>query len=248
MKTELEPLHKLVSDPADSVDESVDGNRSADTIAASYIAQVETDVLRRPMPIWKRALDIIGVAILVPILIVPLLCVAIYIKLVSRGPIFFVQSRLGYGGADFAIFKFRTLHVVEGGRESEHRAYVASHAGVDGPVAKPDHSSNCIPGGAFLRATSIDELPQLINVLFGSMSLVGPRPDVLCREDYSPQQLRRFEVQPGMTGLWQVSGKNELSFDEMIQLDIRYIEERSLLRDIGIMLKTVKVLLTERNG
>lgn len=248
MKTELEPRQEMGSASADVIAESLRGEFRSKTVLPSLIGQQATHILRRRRPIWKRALDLAGVAILFPILFLPLLCVAIYIKLVSRGPVFFIQSRLGYGGDDFAIFKFRTMHVVEGGRDSEHRAYVASHSGCDSPVAKPDHSDSYIPGGALLRATSIDELPQLINVLLGSMSLVGPRPDVLRREDYSPEQLRRFEVQPGMTGLWQVSGKNELSFEEMIRLDVRYIEERSFLRDIGIILKTVKVLLTERNG
>lgn len=192
-------------------------------------------------------MDIVGVILLAPILAVPMLFVALYIRLVSRGPVLFVQSRLGHGGEYFPIFKFRTMHVVPGGREEEHRAYVASHADSDAPIAKPDHSGSLIPGGSFLRAASIDELPQLLNVLRGEMSLVGPRPDVLHREDYTAEQLRRFEVHPGMTGLWQVSGKNELSFEEMISLDLKYAAQPTIQLDLWILMKTVAVLLWERN-
>jgi lipopolysaccharide/colanic/teichoic acid biosynthesis glycosyltransferase len=210
-------------------------------------ASISADIPRiekRGTPAWKRGLDLVGVAMALPLLTPLLMAVAIYIRLVSRGPVFFVQERVGYGGEDFRIFKFRTMHVSEVSRDETHRDYVAN---LDGELKKPDYKSDLIPGGDLLRKLSIDELPQLFNVLLGNMSLVGPRPDVLRLQDYQPDQLRRFEVLPGMTGLWQVSGKNRLTFQQMVDLDIRYIETRSLARDLKILARTVSVLLFERN-
>ena len=132
-------------------------------------------------------------------------------------------------------------------RDDEHRKYVTDCADASAPIRKPNHQSSLIPGGNLLRKLSIDELPQLLNVWQGTMSLVGPRPDVLLREDYTDPQLRRFEVPPGMSGLWQVSGKNELTFDQMIDLDTQYIDRQSLALDLWIITKTVKVLVFERN-
>ncbi len=160
----------------------------------------------------------------------------------------FVQSRVGFGGEEFRIFKFRTMRVPDVSREQLHRDYVSGKARVGEPLRKPDYyKRDLIPGGERLRAWSIDEFPQLINVLQGNMSLVGPRPDVLRLDDYEPWHLRRFEVLPGMTGLWQVSGKNRLTHDEMVALDIEYIETRSLRKDLMILAKTVYVLLLDRD-
>lgn len=210
------------------------------------------EIERRYTPVWKRMIDVVGVAFILPLLAPLLIMVAVYIKLVSRGPVFFVQSRVGFGGEMFRIFKFRTMHVPELSRDEMHRGYVANLSRTDGPskngpLKKPDYKSELILGGDFVRKLSIDELPQLFNVLLGNMSLVGPRPDVLQLNDYQSWQLRRFEVVPGMTGLWQVSGKNRLSFDEMIDLDVQYIETRSIATDLRIICRTFAVLLFERN-
>lgn len=202
---------------------------------------------RRESPIWKQLMDLCLVILLAPFLAPFLLLVAVYIKLVSRGPVLFVQLRVGFGGDDFRIYKFRTMRVRKEGREQAHREYVASHSGIGRPVRKPAYQDDLIPGGEWLRKLSIDELPQLLNVLQGNMSLVGPRPDVLRLDDYQDWQLRRFEVLPGMTGLWQVSGKNRLTFEQMVKLDIEYVETRSLFRDLIIMTKTVVILSFERN-
>ena len=205
------------------------------------------EIVRRNHPHWKRALDTCGVLLIIPLLAPLLLAVALYIKLVSRGPIFFVQRRVGYGGEPFQIHKFRTMRVSDVNRDDNHRKLVASYTNGNGAMRKPKHQDEFIPGGNLIRSLSIDELPQLYDVLTGNMSLVGPRPDVLQLEDYEPEQLRRFEVLPGMTGLWQVSGKNRLSFEKMVELDIEYIETRSLLGDLMIMARTIVVLLFERN-
>lgn len=210
-------------------------------------AHVAPLIQRRATPRWKRGLDLVVVAIALPILTPLLLLVAAYIRVFSRGPILFLQSRVGYGGDLFTIYKFRTMHVAPQGREQVHRDYVAAHAGAGTPIKKPDCRTELIPGGKLIRALSIDEFPQLLNVWQGNMSIVGPRPDVMQIGDYEPWQLERFEVLPGMTGLWQVSGKNRLTLEEMVHLDVQYARHRSLFQDIKIIFKTFMVLLRERN-
>ncbi|SMP68578.1 Sugar transferase involved in LPS biosynthesis (colanic, teichoic acid) [Neorhodopirellula lusitana] len=211
------------------------------------LPEVDRSIHQRANPTWKRVLDLMVFAILVPILTPLLLLVAVYIKLVSPGPAFFLQTRVGHGGNPFTIFKFRTMHVASVSRDLEHRNYVAAHAVTGTPVKKPENRSQLIPGGSLIRKLSIDELPQLWNVAQGNMSLVGPRPDLLLLEDYEAWQLARFEVLPGMTGLWQISGKNRLTFEEMVRLDIQYARSLSLQHDLRIILMTVLVIIKERN-
>lgn len=212
-------------------------------IASDFVPSIE----RRVNPRWKRVLDLLVVLVAAPCLSPLLVAVALHIRLVSPGPILFLQSRVGYGGELFTIYKFRTMHVAARARDVGHRNYVVAHAGTGAPVKKPDFRQELIPGGSLLRKLSIDEFPQLINVFLGNMSIVGPRPDLMQVQDYEPWQLKRFEVLPGMTGLWQVSGKNELSLEEMIDLDIRYARHRSVIGDLKIILKTFWVLVSERN-
>ncbi len=207
-------------------------------------AQDVVVVFRRP-PLWKRVFDIIGASLLIVALLPLLVAIACYVKLVSRGPIIFRQARIGAGAKTFVILKFRTMHVSHD--EDEHRRYVAQLADRDTPASKPNHRSRLIPGAKFLRSLSLDELPQLFNVLLGQMSLIGPRPEVLKIEDYEPWQLRRFEVLPGISGLWQVSGKNRLTFKQMIDLDIRYVDSLSAKLDLSIALKTLRVIFTRDN-
>lgn len=203
-------------------------------------------VSMRPMPLWKRIMDL-GIAGLLLVCLSPLfLVVAVLIRCVSGGPVFFVQSRVGAGGRRFRMWKFRTMTADTD--EREHALYVSSLKDSAGPLRKMDVRSRLIPGGALLRATALDELPQLINVLKGEMSLVGPRPDVLELEDYRPWQRRRFAVLPGISGLWQVSGKNKLTFDEMLQLDLQYVERRSFRLDVLILLRTIPVVLRLNTG
>lgn len=200
------------------------------------------ELVHHRMPVWKRVFDLI-VAVLIIICVLPILVVvAAYIRIVSGSPVTFCQSRLGEMGEYFTIYKFRTL---ETSKEPtpEHRNYVASLQDSGAALEKPDFGDRLIPGGKFLRAHALDELPQLFNVLNGSMSLVGPRPEVLDWDDYPPRQRRRLEATPGMTGLWQVSGKNKLSFTEMVDLDLDYIQRRSPWLDLAILLKTAKVVI-----
>ena len=199
-------------------------------------------------PCWKRSIDFVTSAIALVLLSPFLVLIAIYIRSISRGPAIFRQSRLGEMGRPFTIYKFRTMH--SGDSElatSEHREYVSSRAELDEVISKPDLVHRLIPGGAFLRQRSLDELPQLANVLIGNMSLIGPRPDVLDWDDYTTWQKKRFEVKPGISGLWQVSGKNRLSFSRMMELDVEYIERRSFWFDMWIAARTIRLIIFKDN-
>lgn len=190
-------------------------------------------------------MDILGAAVILIALSPLLVVLAVYIKCVSPGPVFFVQERIGAGARRFRMYKFRTMHVSKSA--DTHRDYVASLVKSDAPAHKPAYDARLIRGGKLLRSLSLDELPQLFNVLQGNMSLIGPRPEVLQLEDYEAWQLRRFEVLPGISGLWQVSGKNRLTFNQMIHLDIQYVDRLSLQLDLWIVWRTFGVIALRRN-
>lgn len=202
---------------------------------------------RRPIPLWKRSFDILASLAMIVLLSPLLLAIACFIRCVSGGPVLFRQMRVGDMGNDFEILKFRTLYPLSTASK-DHQQFVAQLSTNNQVLVKPDLAGRFILGGQFLRSWSIDELPQLFNVLRGEMSLVGPRPDVLAWYDYDEWQLKRFETLPGLTGLWQVSGKNRLTFHEMINLDIQYVETRSVALDFWILLKTVRVLFSRDNA
>jgi lipopolysaccharide/colanic/teichoic acid biosynthesis glycosyltransferase len=201
----------------------------------------ELDALATPW--WKRVMDIVGALAGLVVLSPLFVLTAAIIKTASRGPLFYRQQRVGHGGTTFAIWKFRTMHVSNDA--SAHRDYVRGLLQGDGALKKLDGQCRLIPLGGILRVLALDELPQLFNVLKGEMSLVGPRPDVLALDDYQPWQRARFCVTPGMTGLWQVSGKNRTTFNEMIRLDIRYVNRRSFPLDVAILLRTVPALIAQ---
>ena len=196
------------------------------------------------IPIWKRALDLFGSSIGLILLSPLLLSVIGYIKLVSPGRAFFIQKRIGYRGKEFNFYKFRTMH------EGNNQAFHGKHAtqfiqNADMPMVKLDDvDPRIIPGGKILRKLCIDEVPQLINVFRGEMSLVGPRPCIPYeKEAYLQWHTHRFDVIPGMTGLWQVSGKNKLTFKQMIRLDIAYCRNLSIFSDIKILLLTIPAII-----
>ncbi|HEY3760403.1 MAG TPA: sugar transferase [Verrucomicrobiae bacterium] len=197
------------------------------------------------IPSWKRILDIGLIVLVSPLLIPVALTVAVIIRLVSRGPILFKQDRIGYQGEKFLCFKFRTMHV--GAHSVSHEGHLRELIQSDAPMTKLDtRDARIIPCGVLLRSSGLDELPQLINVLRGDMSLVGPRPCMPYEfEHYLPWQRSRFNVAPGLTGLWQVSGKNRTTFTKMIRLDIEYGRLRSLWLDLWIIFKTVPALLAQ---
>jgi lipopolysaccharide/colanic/teichoic acid biosynthesis glycosyltransferase len=195
------------------------------------------------IPIWKRVLDLSLLLILLPGLLLLGTCVALVVKLGSPGPVFFHQRRVGYKGREFVCFKFRTM-VVNAETESHRRhtqELIKSHA----RMVKLDERKDprLIPFGSLLRACGLDELPQLINVARGEMSLVGPRPCIPYEcEAYEPWHWGRFDAAPGLTGLWQVSGKNRTTFEEMVRLDIDYSRRLSLWLDLGIIVKTLPAI------
>lgn len=197
------------------------------------------------IPLWKRLLDITG-SIFCLVMLSPLfLLIAAFIKVVSPGPVFYRQVRIGYLGRPFNFWKFRTMRV-DNSCDS-HMDHVKKLIQSDTPMVKlDDHKdSRIIPFGSFLRKTCLDELPQLFNVLIGEMSLVGPRPCLPYEAaEYHRWHARRFDSLPGMTGLWQVSGKNRMTFKEMVRLDIQYERHMSPWLDLKILLKTVPAIIS----
>lgn len=200
--------------------------------------------------ILKRAMDIIG-AVMGLVLFAPLMITAgLLIKATSSGPILYKQRRLGYMGQPFMFLKFRSMH--HNCDENLHQEYVKklvkgktheiNNGSAENPFYKITNDPRITPLGSFLRKTSIDELPQFWNVLKGEMSLVGPRPAIPYEvEEYQNWHYRRIlEIKPGMTGLWQVSGRSRTTFDEMVRLDIQYARNWSIALDIKILFKTIR--------
>ncbi len=201
--------------------------------------------------IVKRVFDLVVVSILLVLTSPLFLLCAVAIKLSSPGPIFFRQERVGLNGRTFQLLKFRSMHVADDAHVREYaRKWIEEKAPCteteDGQkVYKVADDPRIFPFGAFIRKYSIDELPQFINVLRGEMSLIGPRPPTPYEvEVYRDWHRRRFETLPGITGLWQVSGRHRLDFDQMVKLDIEYIENWSLGLDLKIAAKTVREVLS----
>lgn len=197
-------------------------------------------------PIARRALDLVIVVIALLVLAIPMLLIGLAIRLTSPGPALYRQQRIGRGGQPFTMYKFRTMRV--GCSDAQHRELIARELrGEDTSVGgswKIDHDPRVTPLGAFLRRTSIDELPQLLNVLLGQMSLVGPRPCLDWEAEMFPARFaERFDVLPGLTGLWQVSGRSTMGTLEMLELDLAYVRSWSFWTDLVILLRTVPALL-----
>jgi exopolysaccharide biosynthesis polyprenyl glycosylphosphotransferase len=193
----------------------------------------------------KRAFDVIGAVVLLVLLSPLLAAIVLAVKLSSRGPVLYRSKRPGIGQLPFACLKFRTMYC-----DAEHeQAALEELNEADGALFKIQDDPRITPVGRLLRRFSLDELPQLINVLFGEMSLVGPRP--LPERDYERLEdwhRKRYLVLPGLTGLWQVSGRSELDFDDLVHLDFIYLERWSLALDLAILLKTVPAVLMQRGA
>ncbi len=203
----------------------------------------------------KRSIDI-GVSVFVLVFGLPFhLLLSVLVKLTSEGPVLFLQDRVGENGRAFRMYKFRTM--VTDNDDELHRSFARDFIngkanggnGSNGSVFKIVDDPRVTSIGKFLRKTSLDELPQFINVLKGEMSLVGPRPPLTYEMDhYQEWHKQRLAVKPGLTGLWQVSGRSTVPFDEMVALDLHYIENWSLLLDVKIILRTVPVMLSGIGG
>jgi lipopolysaccharide/colanic/teichoic acid biosynthesis glycosyltransferase len=203
---------------------------------------------RRSRPRYKRPLDLIAGTVLL-ILAAPVAAVvAVVIKVSSRGPVLFLQERIGQDNRPFVMYKFRTMQ--HGTDTSLHRAYFAQYRqgiaapGQSGKIFKLQRDPRIIPLGGLLRRLALDEIPQLFNVIKGDMSLVGPRPALAYEvADYSERDRLRLLAKPGITGLWQIKGRDVVDFDTMIDRDLEYISRQALALDLAILVATVPALI-----
>lgn len=204
----------------------------------------------------RRCLDLIAALTLILLLLPVMIAVAVAVRLDSRGPALFRQRRVGYREREFTVYKFRSMRL--DADQERHRRYVAALIGSGSAAATAEGGADedgadlyklaaddrVTPVGRRIRRWSVDELPQLFNVVIGDMSLVGPRPAISYEvESYPAWYSKRFAVKPGLTGLWQVSGRNQRTYEEMVSLDIRYAESRSFLGDLAILARTPRAVL-----
>lgn len=225
--------------------------RSVDATLGSYRSGTAGDLLDRAA---KRAIDVLLAGVLLVLLSPVMLIIAMVIRVTSPGPPLFRQVRVGHQLSTFVMLKFRTMH--HDIDDGIHRAYVTAMLAGRPVPADPDHGIYKLTGdprvtsiGRFLRKTSLDELPQLINVLRGEMSLVGPRPVLPYEvELFEPRHQTRFSVKPGITGLWQVSGRSLLTMQQALDLDMDYASRRNLALDFATLLRTIPAVLRSRDA
>ena len=219
-----------------------------ESVGVAWVARTElarpTFVTRPLYPLAKRAIDftlaLIGVLLLAPLL----LLTALLIKLEDGGPVLFFQTRVGRGGRRFKFYKFRSMRQTA---EAERAALVASSGqGIRFKMQQDPRITRC---GRWIRRFSIDELPQLLNVLKGDLSLVGPRPPIPEEvASYGPLEMRRLDVEQGLTCLWQVEGRSLLPFEKQVELDLEYIRKQSLWFDLVLIARTIPAVLTGRGA
>jgi len=214
--------------------------------ARERIDAVSNRIARSRVPPWKRILDCTLILAAAPVWLPVGALVAAWVKLVSSGPVLFRQERIGHLGARFFCLKFRTMK--ENAAPAVHRDLMSDVISSNRPMKKLDAAgdSRLIPGGLWVRALGLDELPQIFNVLRGDMSLVGPRPPTAYEYAlFQPCHRRRCQTLPGLTGLWQVNGKNRTTFGQMIELDLDYIENQSPFLDLKILAATPLAILLQ---
>jgi len=201
--------------------------------------------------IARRGIDLVAAAIGLLVLLVPMIVIGLLIRASSTGPALFRQERVGFGGRTFTMFKFRTMRTGSGD-EMLRELIAAELRGEDtssNGSFKLDDDPRVTKVGNFLRKTSLDELPQLINVIVGNMSLVGPRPCLVWEARMFPAEFRaRFSVRPGLTGLWQVSGRSTMGTLEMLHLDLTYVRTRRLIGDLSILARTIPSMLRDHSA
>jgi len=246
-KLGLEWTYRLYQEPKRMWRRYIAGNPAFMLRAARDALPARPDVIGSMDLAAKRAIDIAGASVGL-LLGAPLfLTVAAIIKATTPGPAFLKQTRVGKDGETFGLFKFRSMYIDADARRAALEAQ--NQHGAEGITFKLKRDPRVTPFGRLLRKSSIDELPQLWNVLIGDMSLVGPRPPLPAEvARYNPAQRRRLAAKPGLTCLWQVSGRADLPFDRQVELDIEYLTTRTVLMDILIMLRTVPAVLTARGA
>ncbi len=239
--------HRVAVDVVPRLFELVDGAQSLNQIGGLPLLSIGAPPLSRASRAAKRALDIAISSLLLTVLSPLLLLIAIAIKVNSRGPVFFRQVRAGRGETEFQLFKFRSMYQDAEQRKAE---FEQANEATDGVMFKIKRDPRITRVGGLLRRTSLDEIPQLVNVLRGEMSLVGPRPLILKEARHAAQtwHARRLDLRPGITGLWQVSGRSDLPFQEMVRFDYQYVSGWSLARDVEILLATIPVVLSGRGA
>jgi exopolysaccharide biosynthesis polyprenyl glycosylphosphotransferase len=227
--------------------EFLDGVRALDQVGGLPLLSIGAPALTSGSMAAKRVLDVVGSALLIALLSPVMLAIAIAIQIESRGPVFFRQPRSGRGNSSFDLFKFRSMYIDAEERKAE---MVSLNEASDGVMFKIRKDPRVTTVGRFLRRFSLDELPQLFNVLKGEMSLVGPRPlifpETAALEEH--WHLRRLELRPGLTGPWQVYGRSQNPFQEMVRFDYQYVAGWSLARDIEILLATIPAVVSGRGA
>lgn len=239
--------HHVAVDVVPRLFELIDGAQSISQIGGLPVLAIGAPPLSRASRLAKRGLDIVASLLLLILFSPLLLAIAIAIKIDSRGPVFFRQVRAGRDDEPFLMIKFRSMYKDADRRKEQ---FESENEADDGVMFKIKRDPRVTKVGNLLRPTSIDELPQLINVLKGDMSLVGPRPLILSESKHASQSwyARRLDLRPGITGLWQVSGRSDIPFQEMVRFDYQYVSGWSLARDIEILLATVPVVLSRRGA
>jgi lipopolysaccharide/colanic/teichoic acid biosynthesis glycosyltransferase len=219
--------------------------RRKDAASANRVLRREgVTLFRRPYDLLKRAFDLSFCLFLLPFSLLVMGVCAALIWITDGRPLLFAQDRTGRGGRRFRLYKFRTMVR----NAAELKEQLAELNQLSGPDFKIEDDPRITPLGRIMRKTSLDELPQIFNVLLGDMSLVGPRPTSFEASTYDLWHTERLEVLPGITGLWQVGGRSDVDFDERVRLDIEYVEKRSLLLDTWILVRTVGVLFSQRGA
>lgn len=199
-----------------------------------------------PLSKTKRFLDVLVSSAYLTLFSPLMLIVALLIKLTSTGPVIFKQQRAGRGGTPFTFYKFRSMYV---DAEERHQALLKDNDHKEGPIFKMRNDPRITPIGRILRRLSIDELPQLFNILRGDMTLIGPRPPTMDEAlAYEPWQRKRLDITGGLTCIWQVSGRSEVGFEEWVRMDLEYLRKRSLLFDAGLLLRTVGAVVSGRGA
>jgi len=198
------------------------------------------------VPVWKRVLDLVLIMVSLPIVLPIVLLLALTVRLASPGPSLFKQVRVGYRGRRFLCLKFRTMKV--DADAGIHKGHLDTLMKSNRPMVKLDSKGDArlVPFGLIIRSLGLDELPQLMNVVRGEMSIVGPRPCIPYEyEQYLPRHRHRCDTLPGLTGLWQVKGKNRTTFEQMIELDLEYVRKKSVFLDLWIIFMTIPAILIQ---
>ena len=221
------------------------GSGEVERLELQDLEVVTKDGGKGPYNFFKKIIDFLGglcgLILLSPILII----VSLLIKLESKGPVFFSQKRVGLNGEEFSMYKFRSMVV----NAEELKEKLLAKNEMSGPMFKMKDDPRITKIGKFIRKTSIDELPQLLNILKGEMSLVGPRPSLPNEvAQFEGWMFRRLDVKPGLTCYWQVEGRNSIDFHNWMKLDVKYVEERSFWLDVKLIFKTFFVLFGDKNA